>query len=240
MITVLVISDQSLQRLALTTLMARDPDLAVIGEATGTDQAAAMSAELCPDVVVLDRNLSSEDSLQTISRLAHPARAPFRSGSSRLVDRPRRVLVVNLASADTYAVAALRAGARGLVLDSARAADLIAAVRTVAAGGAVIPAEQTRSLLETVRRHQDPVPPAPARDLDQLTARERQVLAAIAAGWSNAEIAAWLTIAHATVKAHVSSVLRKIGARARVEAVSFAYDTGLVHAPSTSLPARYL
>ncbi|MDX3802945.1 response regulator transcription factor, partial [Streptomyces sp. AK04-3B] len=142
---------------------------------------------------------------------------------------PPRVLVLTSTSDAGYAYAALRAGAGGFLLKDATPDELTAAVRAVAAGDAVITPELTRALIDTVRHERAALPRDGAPGPDALTERERDVLVAVACGWSNAEIAARLSIAPTTVKSHVSHILAKIGARARVQAVAFAYEYGLVH-----------
>ncbi|MET7473777.1 response regulator transcription factor [Streptomyces sp. NPDC005648] len=219
MTSVLVVHDQSLQRLGLRMLLAAEPDLTVVGAATTAFEATGMSADLRPDVVVMGGRVSDADSVQAIRRISRPT-VPG--------ERRPRVLVLTPTSSEAYASAALRAGAGGFLPQEATPEELIAAVRVVAAGDAVITPALTRELIETVRQEQ-PVPRLTrAVDLDALTGRERDILTAVASGWSNAEIGQRLSIAPTTVKSHVSHILAKIGARARVQAVVFAYESGLV------------
>jgi DNA-binding NarL/FixJ family response regulator len=139
------------------------------------------------------------------------------------------VLVLASATDESHANAALRARADGFLLTDASAAELTAAIRVVAAGDAVITPTLTRALIDTVRAEPTPRPLRRDVGLDNLTQRERDVLTAVASGWSNSEIALRLSIAPTTVKSHVSHILAKIGARARVQAVAFAYESGLIH-----------
>lgn len=225
MVSVLVVNDQSLQRLALRMLLAAEPDLVVVGEAVDGEEAARMTAELRPDIVLIDAQLSRAGSLDTIRRLARPVRTPE---PAHALARPPRVLVLTPAGQEGYAYAALRAGAGGFLLNDAAPDELTAAVRIVAAGDAVITPALTRALIDAVRHRRTPRLLSGNAGLDVLTGRERDVLVAVASGWSNAEIAERLSIAPTTVKTHVSNLLTKIGARARVQAVTFAYESGLV------------
>ncbi|MGW2912759.1 LuxR C-terminal-related transcriptional regulator [Streptomyces asoensis] len=234
MASVLIVNDQSLQRVGLRMLLAAEPDLTVVGDTASGSEAVALSAALRPDVVLLGGVGPGTDDLGTIRRIAHPAApahparpAPV-SGSVGPAGRPPRILVLASTGHEGHAYAALRAGAGGFLLQDATPRELTAAVRVVAAGDAVITPGLTRALIETVR-HERPRRPggrAPARAA--FTERERDVLVAVASGWSNAEIATRLSIAPTTVKSHVSHILAKIGARARVQAVAFAYEYGLV------------
>ncbi|MFD4504188.1 LuxR C-terminal-related transcriptional regulator [Streptomyces sp. NPDC058457] len=228
MVSVLVVNDQSLQRLALRMLLAAEPGLTVVGEAADGDEAIRASAALRPDVVLMDSHLARADAIDTIRRIARPAartRAPGFTGEAAAASR---VLVLTAAEQEADAWAALRAGAGGFLLDDADPAELTAAIRVVAAGDAVITPGLTRALIDAVRQQHTVRPLPRTSGLGTLTERERDVLIAVAAGWTNAEIAQWLSIAPTTVKTHVSNVLAKIGARARVQAVTFAYESGLI------------
>ncbi|MGW7423730.1 LuxR C-terminal-related transcriptional regulator [Streptomyces sp. NPDC054813] len=231
MVSVLVVNDQSLQRLALRMLLTAEPDLTVAGEATDGDGAIRASAALRPDVVLMDSRPSGAAGTETIRHLTHPAlrtsRVPGFPAATEDAYAPR-VLVLTAAEQEAEAWAALRAGAGGFLLDDADPVELTAAIRVVAAGDAVITPGLTRALIDAVRQqHTVRLLPRTA-GLGALTERERDVLVAVASGWSNAEIAQWLSIAPTTVKTHVSNVLAKIGARARVQAVAFAYESGLI------------
>ncbi|WP_155057732.1 LuxR C-terminal-related transcriptional regulator [Streptomyces blattellae] len=228
MVSVLVVNDQSLQRLALRMLLAAQPDLKVVGEAASGAEAVGLSAALRPDVVLVDSRLSQADGIETVRRIARPQRLPRHLESVPADPHTPRVLVLTPADRDGYAYAALRAGARGFLLDDAAPDELVSAVRIVAAGDAVITPGLTRALIDAVRQQHTTRPLFPTSGLDSLTGRERDVLVAVASGWSNTEIAEWLSIAPTTVKTHVSNILAKIGAHARTQAVAFAYESGLV------------
>ncbi|MET9971189.1 response regulator transcription factor [Streptomyces sp. NPDC006356] len=229
MVSVLVVNDQSLQRLALRMLLDPEPDLSVVGEAASGAEAELMSAALRPDVVLMGSHPSrTEDDIATVRRIARPRRGPRLLEPAESDMHTPRVLVLTRADHESYAYAALRAGADGFLLEDAAPDELASAVRVVAAGDAVITPDLTRALIDTVREQRTSRSLPRTSDLATLTARERDVLTAVASGWSNAEIAERLSIAPTTVKTHVSNILAKIGARARVQAVTFAYESGLV------------
>ncbi|WP_420031898.1 response regulator [Streptomyces sp. cg28] len=215
MTTVLIVDDQALQRLGFSMLMEQHPDVSVVGEATHGAEAVRMTAELRPDVVLMDVRMPGMDGIEATRRIVQSG------GRSR-------VLVLTTFDLDEYAYAALRAGASGFLLKDALPDELISGVRAVAAGDAVIAPGLTRKLLDAFS---DRIPGRSAEQearLAALTDREREVLTAMAGGWSNTEIADRFSLAESTVKSHVSRVLAKIGARDRVQAVIFAYDAGLV------------
>jgi DNA-binding NarL/FixJ family response regulator len=209
-------------------LLAAEADLTVVGQATSGTEAVRMSAALGPDVVVMGGHAADPSGVEAIRRITRPltplpAPEPVRAGG-----RPPRVLVLTPGSHEGYAYAALRAGAGGFLPQDATPDELTAAVRIVAAGDAVTTPSVTRALIDAVRQERPARTTEQETGLDMLTERERDVLTAVASGWSNAEIAARLSIAPTTVKSHVSHILAKIGARARVQAVAFAYESGLV------------
>ncbi|MFJ3670706.1 LuxR C-terminal-related transcriptional regulator [Streptomyces sp. NPDC090106] len=229
MTSVLIVSSQALQRLGLRMLVAEQPDLTVVGEATGAADAVRLSAVLRPDVVLLDARVDDTAGTDVIRRITRPSPTLVpAAGPAPATARPPRVLVLTAASHEARASTALRAGAGGFVLDSAAPDELIAALRVVAVGDAVITPQLTRTLIDTVRQQLPVRRSVSGVALDMLTERERDVLTSVASGWSNAEIAERLSIAPTTVKSHVSHILAKIGARARVQAVTFAYESGLV------------
>lgn len=215
MTTVLIVDDQALQRLGFSMLMEQYPDLTVVGEATHGAEAVRMTAELRPDVVLMDVRMPGMDGIEATRRIVQSG------GRSR-------VLILTTFDLDEYAYAALRAGASGFLLKDALPDELVAGIRAVAAGDAAIAPGLTRKLIDVFSARLPGHTPDQERQLAALTEREREVLTAIATGWSNAEIAERFRLAESTVKSHVSRILAKIGARDRVQAVIFAYDVGLV------------
>ncbi|MES5820339.1 response regulator transcription factor [Streptomyces sp. RG80] len=224
MTSVLIASDQSLQRHGLRMLLAGEPDLTVAGEARSGTEAVRLAAVLRPDAVLLDGRIHETEGPDVIRRITHPPALAVSTEPAR----PARVLVLTPTSDEEHAYTALRAGAGGFLPQHATPDELIAAIRVVATGDSVITPHLTRALIDTVRQLQPVRPNAPGVGLDTFTERERDVLTAVASGWSNAEIAQRLSIAPTTVKSHVSHILAKIGGRARVQAVTFAYESGLV------------
>ncbi|MDX3752825.1 response regulator transcription factor [Streptomyces sp. AK08-02] len=228
MASVLVVHRQSLQRLGLRMFLAAQPDLTVAGEATSGAEAVRMSAALGPDVVLMDSLVIDTDGVDVIRRISRPPTQLPVAESARVAAPRPRVLVLTPTSHERHAYAALRAGAGGFLPQDATPEELTAAVRIVAAGDAVTTPDLTRALIDTVRHERAFGPPERVSELVALTSRERDVLTAVAAGCSNTEIATRLSISPTTVKSHVSRILAKIGARARVQAVVFAYESGLV------------
>ncbi|MFF4119574.1 response regulator [Streptomyces sp. NPDC001714] len=216
MTTVLVVDDQQLQRYGFRVLLDSMPETEVVGEAANGVEAVRRTAELRPDVVLMDVRMPGMDGIEATRRIAEAG------GRSR-------VLVLTTFDVDEYVHAALRAGASGFLLKDARPEELLAGIRAVAGGDAVIAPALTRRILDEYARHvpagrggQDEDP-----RLAALTEREREILVAIGKGWTNGEIAARFVVAESTVKTHVGRVLAKIGARDRVQAVIFAYDQGI-------------
>ncbi|MFD4401396.1 response regulator [Nocardia sp. NPDC058499] len=213
-ITVLVVDDQELMRVGLKMVLGAHPDLEVVGEAENGATAISQAAELKPDIVLMDVRMPVVDGVTATGRILEAGHGT-------------RVLVMTTFDLDEHALGALRAGASGFLLKDTPPEDLISAIRSVAAGDAVVSPKVTKRLLDRLIAEQ----PAPSRDpsvLDVLTAREREVLEEIAAGRSNAEIAGRLFLSEATVKTHVGRVLTKLDLRDRVQAVVLAYETGLV------------
>jgi DNA-binding NarL/FixJ family response regulator len=229
MASVLIVNDQSLQRLGLRMLLAAEPDVTVVGDTASGAEAVRMSVELRPDIVLMGGHRPESDDIETIRRIARPSHLTPVRGPAKPGGHQPRVLVLTSTRDEAYAYAALRAGAGGFLREDATSDELTAAIRVVAAGDAVITPELTRALIDTVRQERVPRPRERAIGLDTFTEREHDVLVAVASGWSNAEIGARLSIAPTTVKSHVSHILAKIGAHARVQAVAFAYEYGLVH-----------
>lgn len=212
MIRVLVADDQAMVRTGFTSLLEGEDGIAVVGEAADGEAAVTVARATRPDVVLMDIRMPVLDGLAATRRV--------------LADRPStRVLVLTTFDLDEYLFEALRVGASGFLLKDATAEELIGAVRTLAAGEALLDPAVTRRVIDsfvTVR-------PAPCRSaaLDRLTERELQVLELIARGLSNSEIATELVVTGATSKTHVSNVLAKLGVRDRVQAVIVAYEAGI-------------
>ncbi|MFD8973154.1 response regulator [Streptomyces sp. NPDC059593] len=215
-IRVLLVDDQPLVRAGLRVLMADSPDLLVVGEAgTGTD-AVRLARDLRPDVVVMDVRMPGMDGIEATRLVTAGPGAP-------------RVLVLTTFDDDEYVYGALRSGASGFLVKDMALDDILAALRVVAAGDALIAPAVTRRLIEEFAARPEPgAAPAPRRSLTGVTAREREVLTLVGRGLSNGEIAVRLHISAATAKAHVARLLSKLDARDRVQLVVLAYETGLV------------
>jgi DNA-binding NarL/FixJ family response regulator len=212
-IRILIADDQALVRTGLRMILENAGDMEVIGEAGDGCEAVESTLRLEPDVVLMDIRMPNVDGVAATRQVR--AEAPH-----------IRVLVLTTFDLDEYVYAALRAGASGFLLKDALADDLLAAVRVVARGDAVVAPSVTRRLLERFIGVGEDPPPAP--DLARLTEREREVLGLIARGMSNMEIAAVLFLTEGTVKTHVSRILSKLELRDRVHAVVYAYERGIV------------
>ena len=214
-IQVVVADDQGMVRSGFSVLLNAQPDIEVIGEAVNGQEAITMAASLQPDVILMDVRMPVLDGLQATREI------------TGLPDPPK-VLVLTTFDLDDYVYEALRAGASGFLLKDASARELADAVRLVAAGDALLAPGVTRRLIAEFARMGAPRS-ASRKDLEGLTERESEVLALVARGMSNAEIAGHLVVAEQTVKTHVSRILMKLGLRDRTQAVVLAYETGLVH-----------
>jgi DNA-binding NarL/FixJ family response regulator len=218
MITVLIVDDQPLQRFGFRMLLESNADTQVVGEARNGADAVRQTSDLHPDVVLMDVRMPGMDGIEATRRIVES------SGRSR-------ILMLTTFDLDEYVHAALRVGASGFLLKDAHPEELLAGIRAVAAGDAVIAPALTRRLLDAFAQHLDNSlrdgQPATDPRLRTLTEREREILVAIGRGWTNGEIAERLVLSESTVKTHVGRVLAKIGARDRIQAVIFAYDLGL-------------
>ncbi len=217
-IRVVVADDQGMVRSGFSILLNAQPDIEVVGEAVNGQEAVTRAAELCPDVILMDVRMPVMDGLQATRQIA----AAAGDGQSA-----PRVLVLTTFDLDDYVYEALRAGASGFLLKDASAGELAEAVRVVASGDALLAPGVTRRLIAEFARLGAPRA-ASRKNLEDLTERETEVLALVARGLSNAEIAAHLVVAEQTVKTHVSRILMKLALRDRAQAVVFAYESGLV------------
>jgi len=214
-IRVLLADDQPLLRTGFRMVLGAESDLDIVGEAGDGTEAVDLARRLLPDVVLMDIRMPRLDGVAA-TRSIVDARLPV------------RVLILTTFDLDEYVIGALRAGASGFLAKDVPAEDLVSAIRTVAAGDAVVAPPILRRLLDRFAGAlPDPNATAP-RELDVLTEREREVLVQVARGLSNAEIAQELSVGETTVKTHVGHLLTKLGLRDRVQAVVFAYETGLV------------
>ncbi|MEU6914939.1 response regulator transcription factor [Streptomyces olindensis] len=219
MTTVLIADDQPLQRFGSRMLLESQDDMTVVGEAANGSEAVRMAAELHPDVVLMDIRMPGLDGIEATRRITAAG------------DRTR-ILIVTTFDLDEYAYAGLRAGASGFLVKDAQPEELLAGIRAVATGDAVVAPSLTRRLLDAYVHHlpTDSAGETPQEDprLASLTDREREILTVIGKGWTNTEIATRLHLAESTVKTHVGRVLAKTGSRDRIQAVILAYDTKLV------------
>jgi DNA-binding NarL/FixJ family response regulator len=217
-IRIVVVDDQAMVREGFSALLAAQPGLEVVGSAADGLEAVGVVKRMEPDVVLMDVRMPKLDGIEATRRImAAPG------------DRHPKVLMLTTFDLDDYVFEALRAGASGFLLKDARSADLVHAVQVVAAGdGLLAPSVTRRLIIEFARR---PMPNnRPAGQLKALTPRETEVLALIAAGLSNVEIATRLVLGEQTVKTHVGRILNKLSLRDRAQAVVLAYESGLVRA----------
>jgi len=222
----LIADDQAMVREGFAAVLDAQPGLLVVGQAADGADAVRQARHLEPDVVLMDVRMPVMDGLQATRHILGAAASPARP----------RVLMLTTFDLDEYVYEALRAGASGFLLKDATAAELIYAVRVVAAGDALLAPSVTRRLIADFARQPPPGAPFPAT-LGTLTPRETEVLRLIAHGLSNTEISSTLVIAEQTTKTHVGRILAKLGLRDRAQAVVLAYETGLV-TPGDSSPAR--
>jgi len=216
-IRVLLVDDQSLVRMGFRMILEAETDIAVVGEAGDGAAAVSMTAALRPDVVLMDVRMPGVDGIDATAAIT-------------AAGGPARVLILTTYDLDRYVYAGLRAGASGFLLKDAPPADLLAAIRTVADGAAVLAPSTTRRLIDRFV----PLLPDPERAtrrdslLGTLTDREREVFLLLARGKSNREIASALFLSESTIKIHVGHILAKLNLRDRVQAVVLAYESGLI------------
>jgi DNA-binding NarL/FixJ family response regulator len=216
-IRVVLADDQALVRGGFRALLDAQDDIIVVGEASSGDEAVALTTRLRPDVVLMDIRMPGSDGLAATRRIGDdPALASV------------RVVILTTFELDEYVFEALRAGASGFLVKDTEPLELLRAVRAVADGDALLSPSVTRRLIEAFAVQA--TDPQPSVDLALLTNREREVMALVAAGLSNDEIAARLFVSPATAKTHVNRAMTKLGARDRAQLVVFAYESGLVRA----------
>ncbi|MGF1341440.1 response regulator [Streptomyces flavovirens] len=216
-IRLLIADDEALLRMAFSTVLETQPDMAPVGEAADGVQAIRLARDLRPDVVLMDVRMPGTDGIEATRQVIR-------------ISPQSRVLILTTFDLDEYAFTALKAGASGFLLKNTRPEELLTAIRSVAAGDAVVSPRITRRLLENLRPH---IPDGSSADRDEwlsrLSAREREVLIKVGCGLSNTEIAATLYLAEATVKSHLGRILQKLELRDRIQAVIFAYESRLIH-----------
>lgn len=217
MIRVVVADDQALVRAGFVVLLRSDPDIEVVGEAEDGRAAVDLVVRERPDVVLMDIRMPDMDGVEATQLITRDERTAA-----------ARVLILTTFDLDEYVFAALRAGASGFLLKDTLPADLLQAVRVVAAGESLLAPSVTRRLVEEFARRPPTAVAASVPGLDTLTPRESEVLAAVARGLSNAEISEELFMSHATAKTHVSRLLTKLYARDRAQLVMIAYEAGVV------------
>lgn len=217
MIRILIVDDQPLLRTGFRMILSAESDLEVVGEAADGRAGVDQARRLRPDVVLMDIRMPVMDGVEATQRLAGPG-----------VDAPVKVLILTTFDLDEYVFEALRAGASGFLLKDTPAEDLIDAIHVVAAGEALLAPSITRRLLDRFAARLPSAKAAAPSHLADLTDREHEVLLLVSKGLSNAEVAGQLFLSETTVKTHVSRILMKLDLRDRVQAVVFAYESGLV------------
>jgi DNA-binding NarL/FixJ family response regulator len=212
---VLIADDQALVRAGFRLILDAETDLEVVGEAGDGYEAVAAARRLLPDIVLMDVRMPGLDGIEATRRLVEG-------------QCPSKILMLTTFDMDEYVYESLRAGASGFLLKDVPPEQLVTGIHAVASGEALLAPSVTRRMIEEyVRRPPNAARPAP-RELEQLTAREREVLVLMARGLSNAELAKEFVVSEATVKTHVAHVLAKLGLRDRVQAVVFAYESGVI------------
>jgi DNA-binding NarL/FixJ family response regulator len=216
-VRVVIADDQHLVRAGFRMILASEPEIEVVGEASNGIEAVAIAAELRPDVMLMDIRMPELDGIEATRRIL--------AADGEL---ETQVLILTTFDLDEYVYDALRAGASGFLLKDVPPAELLTAIRAVHSGDAVVAPSTTRRLLDRFAPMLPATDAPPPPSLAGLTDREREVLILIAQGLSNAEIAGRLVLSEATVKTHVGRILMKLELRDRVQAVVLAYETGLV------------
>jgi DNA-binding NarL/FixJ family response regulator len=216
-VRVLLADDEQLVRAGFRLILESEPDIEVVGEASNGEEAVALAEKLDPDVVLMDVQMPGVNGLEATRRIATLCRA-----------ETLRVLILTTFESDEYVYEALRAGASGFLLKRTPAADLVAGIRVVASGDALLAPSVTRRLIDEFAHRPNDDKKADIAALNEITEREQEVLALVARGHSNAEIAEILVLSEGTVKTHVKRIFMKLGLRDRTQAVIFAYDAGLV------------
>jgi DNA-binding NarL/FixJ family response regulator len=213
-VRVVLVDDQALIRTGFKMILETEDDIEVVGEASDGEQAISMTRSVRPDVVLMDVQMPTMDGLEATGRIVQDASIPS------------RIVILTTFERDDYIFEALRAGASGFLLKNAPSEELVHAVRVVAAGDALLAPSVTRKVIEGFIRQ--PAQRGNEVELRRLTERETEILQLLATGRSNSELAAHLFVGEGTIKTHVSSVLTKLGLRDRMQAVIFAYESGLI------------
>jgi DNA-binding NarL/FixJ family response regulator len=211
---VLIVDDQALVRMGLRKVLENEPDLTVVGEAENGEQAVDRARQLRPDVILMDIRMPLLDGIEATRRITTTSGA--------------RVIVLTTFGLDTYVYESLRAGASGFMLKDAPPEEIAGAVHIVASGEALLAPAITRAVIEEFARQSPAQPPVPPTAVATLTPREHEVLALLTRGLSNPEICKELVISEAIAKTHVARILQKLDLRDRVQAVIYAYESGLV------------
>lgn len=221
MIRVLIADDQALVRAGLAVLLNAAPGIEVVGSASDGDQAVAMAKDLLPDVACVDVRMPARDGISVTRELCAPDAA-----------HPIPVLILTTFAIDDYVFGALEAGASGFMLKDSEPEDIVAAVRSVAAGNGTLDDSLTRTVIRELSRRRQTQPVTVANGSDLLSPRELDILLLLAQGMSNEDIARELVLEVSTVKSHVSRMLPKIGVRSRLQAVVWAYQHRVVEVDS--------
>ena len=215
-IGVLIADDQPMVRAGLRMILELEPDIDIVGEAADGEEAVSLAAQTAPDVILMDVRMPHLDGLEATRRIVRGRE-----------DGPR-VLILTTFDLDAYVYEALQSGASGFVLKDIQPEKLVDAIHVIAEGAALLSPTVTRRLIEEFVRRPPEVVTPPPRELEQLTARESEILRLVARGLSNAEIAAQAFVSEPTVKTHVARILMKLGLRDRVQVVVYAYEQRLV------------